>query len=230
MKQEDKQNMEKYGKDFKELTFKQKVNHIWEYYRWYILSFIIGAVIISSLVISIFTPQEVHDVDIVLAGKMNYDETQPEVVKSYKEMFNADLGLSIVDWDNMGEMGMAMLQKIPLLVKTDELDVLGLEPMMFESYTRQLGADMFVPLETIPEFSGLLEKYEDRLVTYNQKYNDDQELVEAEEHIYGIRISKFANIPCITANDEFIIGVTTTVKDLEKTAQLLDYLLDEGNE
>lgn len=149
MKQEDKQNMEKYGKGFKELTFKQKVNHIWEYYRWYILSFIIGAAVISSLVISIFTPQEVHDVDIVLAGKMNYDETQPEVVKSYKEMFNADLGLSIVDWDNMGEMGMAMLQKIPLLVKTDELDVLGLEPMMFESYTRQLGADMFVPLETI---------------------------------------------------------------------------------
>lgn len=222
--------MEKYGKSFKELTFKQKVSHIREYYGWYIVSAIIGIMVISSLFISIFTPQEVHDVDIVIAGKMNYDETQPQVVQSYKEMFNAELGLSIVDWENMGEMEMAMLQKIPLLVKTDELDVLGLDPTMFESYTRQLGADLFVPLETVPEFKGLLEKYEDRLVTFNQEYNDNDELVETEEHVYGFRISKFANIPCITANDEFIIGVTTTVKNLDKTAQLLDYLLDEGNE
>lgn len=222
--------MEKYGKDFKELTFKQKVSHIREYYGWYIVSVIIGIIVISSLVISIFTPQEIHDVDIVIAGKMNYDESESQVVQSYKEMFNADLGLSAVNWVNMGEMEMAMLQKIPLLVKTNELDVLGLDPTMFESYTRQLGADLFVPLETIPEFKGLLEKYKDRLVTYNQKYNEKDELVEADEHVYGIRISKFANIPCITANDEFIIGVTTTVKNLEKTAQLLDYLLDEGNE
>lgn len=222
--------MEKYGKSFKELTFKQKVRHIWEYYGWYMISAIIGIMVISSLFISILTPQETHDVDIVIAGKMNYDESEIQVVQSYKEMFNADLGLSVVDWANMGEMEMAMLQKIPLLVRTDELDVLGLDPTMFESYTRQLGADLFVPLETIPEFEGLLEKYKDRLVTYNQKYNDNDELVETDEHVYGIRISKFTNIPCITANDEFIIGVTTTVKNLEKTAQLLDYLLEEGNE
>lgn len=223
-------DMEKYGKRFKELTLKQKISHIWEYYGWMIISVMIGIVVISNLIISIFTPQKIYDVDVVIAGKMNYDETQPEVARTYEEMFNANLELSIVDWDNMGEMGMAMLQKIPLLVKTGELDVLGLEPSMFESYTRQLGGDLFVPLETIPEFEGLLEKYRDRLVTYHQKYNDNDELIETDEHVYGIRISKFTNIPCIKANDEFIIGVTTTVKDLEKTAQLLDYLLAEGNE
>ena len=141
-------------------------------------------------------------------------------------MFNDDLELSIVNWEQMGEMEMAMLQKIPLLIKTDELDVLGLDPTMFESYTRQLGTDIFVPLETVPEFKELLDKYEDRLMTYNQRYDDNEELVEADEHIYGIRVSEFANIPCITANGEFIIGVTTTVKDINKTVQVLEYLLE----
>lgn len=222
--------MEKYGKNFKELTFKQKVSHIREYYGWPIVSVIIGIIVIVSLGISIFTPEKVHDVDIVLAGKMSYDDSETEVIESYEELFNADLVLSSVNWESMSELEMVMIQKIPLLVQTNELDVLGLDPSMFENYTKQYGTDLFLPLEEIPEFKGLLEKYEDRLVTYNQRYNEDEALVETEEHILGIRISKFANIPCIRANDEFIIGVTTKVKNVEKTAQLLEYLLDEGNE
>lgn len=222
--------MEKYGKRFKELTLKQKVSHIWEYYGWTIISVIIGIVVITSMCISIFTPEKVHDVDIVLAGKMSCDDSQTEVINSYEEQFNADLVLSPVNWDVMTELEMVMIQKIPLLVQTNELDVLGLDPSMFENYTKQYGTDLFVPLEEIPEFKRLLEKYEDRLVTYNQRYNENEELVETKDHILGIRISKFANIPCIRANDEFIIGVTTKVKNIEKTAQLLEYLLDEGNE
>ncbi len=219
--------MERYGKTFKELNFKEKVAHIWEYYRWYILSVIIGVVMLSSILVSVFTPQELHDVDILIAGKLNYDETQPEVVESYKEMFNADLGLSNMNWEaQMGQMEMAMLQKIPLLVRTNELDILGLEPTTFQSYTRQLGVDLLIPLETVPEFKELLEKYEDRLMSYNEKYNEDQQLEEVEEHIYGIRVSEFANIPCITANEEMIIGVTVNVKDINKTVKVLEYLLE----
>ena len=219
--------MERYGKTFKELNFKEKVAHIWEYYRWYFLSVIIGVVMLSSILVSVFTPQELHDVDILIAGKLNYDETQPEVVESYKEMFNADLGLSNMNWEaQMGQMEMAMLQKIPLLVRTNELDILGLEPTTFQSYTRQLGVDLLIPLETVPEFKELLEKYEDRLMSYNEKYNEDQQLEEVEEHINGIRVSEFANIPCITANEEMIIGVTVNVKDINKTVKVLEYLLE----
>ena len=219
--------MERYGKTFKELNFKEKVAHIWEYYRWYILSVIIGVTMLSSILVTAFTPEELHDVDIVIAGKLNYDETQPQVVESYKEMFNADLGLSIVNWgEQMGQMEMTMLQKIPLLVRTNELDILGLEPITFQSYTRQLGVDLLLPLETLPEFKELLAKYEDRLMSYNEKYNEDQQLEEVEEHIYGIRVSKFANIPCITENEEIIIGVTVNVKDINKTVKVLEYLLE----
>ncbi len=219
--------MERYGKTFKELNFKEKVAHIWEYYRWYILSVIIGVTMLSSILVTAFTPEELHDVDIVIAGKLNYDETQPQVIESYKEMFNADLGLSIVNWgEQMGQMEMTMLQKIPLLVRTNELDILGLEPITFQSYTRQLGVDLLLPLETLPEFKELLAKYEDRLMSYNEKYNEDQQLEEVEEHIYGIRVSKFANIPCITENEEIIIGVTVNVKDINKTVKVLEYLLE----
>ena len=219
--------MERYGKSFKELNFKEKVAHIWEYYRWYILSVIIGVAMLSSMLVSTLTPEAVHDVDIVIAGKLNYDETQPQVVESYKEMFNADLGLSIVNWgEQMGQMEMIMLQKIPLLVRTNELDILGLEPTTFQSYTRQLGVDLLLPLETVPEFKELLAKYKDRLMSYNEKYNEDQQLEEVEEHIYGIRVSKFANIPCITENEEIIIGVTVNVKDINKTVKVLEYLLE----
>ncbi len=219
--------MERYGKSFKELDKKEKVKFIWEYYRWIILSVIIGIVVITQLVAAMLTPKEVNDVDILIAAKLGYDETQPQVVSEYKENFNTGLDLTAIDWENMNQMDMVMLEKIPLLVTAKELDVLGLSGEAFESYVRQLGPDMFIPLDTLPEFEDLLEKYKDRAVISGYELDEDEQLIRIDDHVYGIRSTKFKNIPCIVENEEVILGVTASVKDLEKTAQVLDYLLEE---
>lgn len=218
--------MERYGTPFKEFTFKEKVAHIWEYYRWHILGTIVGGVFLISLLVTVLTPPRVYSVDIMLAGKTISNETQQEDIERFAEEFDTQLNVTVIDWNNVSEMGAAMIQKIPLLVGIGELDVLGVSPEAFDSYLRQSGSDMFQALDTIPEFEALLEENKDRLVVSGYTTNELGEIIEGEEHVYGIRVDSFKNIPSIVGTEEMVLGVTTTAKDIVKTEEMIAYLLD----
>ena len=216
--------MEQYGKNFKQLTFKEKLEYIKEYYLWYIVSTIIGVTVLSSIFISAFTPKEVFEVNALVAGGINYDHTEPEVDTYYKENFNTDLNLSILDWKNMGELENAMIQKIAVMIQTRELDILAVPKSAFEMYASQEG--VLTPLDEIPELAGLLKEYEDRLVTWDKKFTDELVLADVEEQVYGIEVSNFPNIPCITIDDDFIITVTGVVDNMPNTIDTLKHLLE----
>ncbi|WP_069998782.1 hypothetical protein [Cellulosilyticum sp. I15G10I2] len=233
MKLERTDRMEKYGTPFKELSFKKKTQHIWEYYRWYIASVIIGIIILGSLVLTMFRPQKEFAVHVVIAGKVISDETQQQDIERFESEWDTNLSISSVNFESVGQLEMVMMQKIPLLVRTGELDILIVSKNTHMNYLNQGAVDMFLPLDTIEELKPLLEDKKDSLITSehievsttDDDYREKIEALKNEGHIYGIEVNALPGIPSLELTEELVIGITGTVKDLSKTIEVIEYLL-----
>lgn len=217
--------MEKYGITFKEMNKKEKVKHIWEYYRWHILATVIAVVMIFSLGKTILFPEPPDEVDIVIAAQMYTNTDYNSVLQQFKEEFKTGLDLMNINWED-AESAFVMLQKIPLMITTDEMDIFGTSSDAYEDFVKIYGEDMFTPLEDIPALSDLLEKYKDNLITCDYVNDENGNKIATENHVYGIRVDKLSNIPCIDANEEIVIGLTSRVKDLDKAIVMLKYILE----
>ena len=218
--------MEHYGMRFKEMDKKQKVKHIWEYYRYHILATIIAVAVIGALGKSILFPPPADEVDIMLAGQMYLDTNSTEVAEQFKEEFQTGLDFNNMSWDNDPQIASVMFQKIPLLITTNELDIMAIADTTFEKFTQIYGKDMFMPLEEVPELKDLLEKYKDQLFTCDKAIGEKGELVDAQSHVYGIKVKQFSHLPCIINSEEMIVGLNPKAKDFEKSISMLKYILE----
>lgn len=219
--------MERYGKRFKDMSKIEKVKHIWEYYRYHILAVIIAICVVGALGKTILFPEPPNDVDIMLAGQMYIDDTQyNEVCNEYKEQYKTGLNLNNINWEGDAQLVAMMYQKIPLLMTTKELDVMAISTDTYENFVSNYGADMFQPLEEVPELKELLEKHKDKLFVYDKIKDKDGNLVDAPKHVYGIKVEKFSHIPCLQANEEMIVGLNPAAKDFEKSINMLKYILE----
>ena len=217
--------MEKYGSTFKEMNKKEKIKHIWGYYRWHILATIIAVVMIFSLGKTILFPEPPDEVDIVIAAQMYTSIERESVIQKFKDEFKTGLDLTNVNWED-AQSSMVMVQKIPLMITTDEMDIFAASSDAYENFVQIYGEDMFTPLENIPALASLLEQYKDNLVTCDYVRDENGNKIATQEHIYGIRVDKLSNIPCIEANEEIIVGLTSKVKDLDKAIDMLKYILE----
>ena len=217
--------MEKYGVTFGEMNKKEKIKHIWGYYRWHILATIIAGAMIFSLGKTILFPEPPDEVDIVIAAQMYIGIERESVIQTFKDEFKTGLDLTTVNWEDP-QSSMVMVQKIPLMITTDEMDIFAASSNAYEDFIQLYGEDMFTPLEDLPALSSLLEKYSDNLVTYDYVMDENGNKIATQEHIYGIRVDKLSNIPCIEANEEIIVGLTSKVKDLDKAIDMLKYILE----
>ena len=217
--------MEKYGITFEEMNKKEKIKHIWEYYRWHILATIIAVVMIFSLGKTILFPEPPDEVDIVIAAQMYTSIERESVIQKFKDEFKTGLDLTNVNWED-AQSSMVMVQKIPLMITTDEMDIFAASSDAYENFVQIYGEDMFTPLENIPALASLLEQYKDNLVTCDYVRDENGNKIATQEHIYGIRVDKLSNIPCIEANEEIIVGLTSKVKDLDKAIDMLKYILE----
>ncbi len=219
--------MEQYGMRFEEMNKKQKINHIWEYYRYHILAVIIGTVVIGSLAKTILFPEPPNAVDVMFAGQMYIDINANEIKEQMKEEFGAGIDFSNVNWEEDAEIASIMFQKIPLMITTDELDVMAIATAQYENFATIYGEDMFMPLEDIPELSDVLEKYQDSLYICDKTVDDEGNLIDAEPHVYGIKTDTFSSeLSCIVSSEEMIIGLNREPKDLDKAVSMLKYILE----
>ena len=185
--------MEHYGIQFKDMDKKQKVKHIWEYYRYHILATIIAIGVVFSLGKTMLFPEPPNEVDIVMAGSMYIDSTQEEQVReNFKEEFKTGLDLNAIDWNGDIQFAAIMNQKIPMLFSAKELDIVALQTETYERFAKTYGKDM-----------------------------------PTEEHVLGIKVNKFKNIPSIIESEEMVIGINPEAKDFEKTINMLKYILEQ---
>ena len=218
--------MEQYGMKFEEMNKKQKIEHIWEYYRYKILAFVVGVCVVIGLGKAILFQDPPNDVDITMAGQMYIDVNYSDVTDQFKEEYQTGLNLINVNWEEDPQTASIIYQKIPFLMSTDELDVMAIATNTFEGFAQIYGEEMFTPLEDIPEMSDLLEKYKDRLFVCDKIVDENGDLVETKSHIYGIKVDTFSNIPCIIASEEMIIGINPKAKDLDKAISMLEYIIE----
>ena len=219
--------MEQYGMRFEEMNKKQKVNHIWEYYRYHILATIIAIVVVGSLAKSILFPPPPNEVDILFAGQMYIDETANSIKDEMKETFGAGVDFSNINWETDAQVASVMFQKIPLLIRTEELDVMAITTARYEHFATLYGVDMFMPLEDVPELSDLLEKYKDSLYVCDKAVDEEGNIIDAEPHVLGIKTDAFSdNLSCIVATEEMIVGLNPQAKDFDKAVSMLKYILE----
>lgn len=219
--------MEKYGISFKEMNKKQKVKHIWTYYRYHILASIIAIIVVGSIGKSIFFPKPANLVEVIISGPLYMNDGQYTVAEKFETDYRIGLSLTALDWESSDQMVTAMYQKIPALLTAKSLDILALPVSQYEEYTKIHGEDMFVPLEDVPELSKVLEEQKDNLFIYDKGIDEEGNIIDAKEHVYGIKVKSFPTISCIEHNDEMVIGLTSTMKDRDRSIKVFKYLLGD---
>lgn len=219
--------MEKYGISFKEMNKKQKVKHIWTYYRYHILASIIALIVVGSLGKSIFFPKPANLVEVIISGPLYLNDEQYTVSDKFESDYRIGLSVTSLNWESGDQMVTAMYQKIPALLTAKSLDILALPVSQYEEFTKIHGENMFVPLENVPELSKVLEEQADNLFTYDKGIDEEGNTIDAQEHIYGIKVQSFPTISCIDYNEEMVIGLTSTMKDRERSIKVFEYLLGD---
>lgn len=205
---------------FKSLNKKQKLEHIWEYYRFHILGTLIGVILLTSLVQTIVTgKRNQYDVNVVVSGKLSYDEKIVDQTKEeWLQKFNADLELLAMDWD-VNNMSRAVNEQVLMLrMQARECDILALSPMRHEGFLTQLDYDLFLPLDTEPKLQQLLKNNEDKLIKSKSKE-------DGRTYVYGIEVDGVGNIPGVQVGESFIFSIISVPKNKDAAVELLMYLL-----
>ncbi|PHV71240.1 hypothetical protein CS063_05990 [Sporanaerobium hydrogeniformans] len=218
--------MEKYGKDFKELSRNEKIWYLWEYYRRPALAIVIAVILVGGLLVNMLKPREVNEVDITIAGGLITNDDLDNEMTRYKEEFNTGLFVTAIDWNMMSELVMVMQQKIMVMMQSKELDILVLPTDTFKQNLANSAGSMFIPLDEIPELAEIIKSHEVIRTGDVTAVDRNGEEREMEEHIWGIKVPKLAHLAGIDEHEEMVIGITATAKDVTKAANMVDYLVD----
>lgn len=205
---------------YKDLTKKQKVEHIWEYYRWHIIGTIVGTILVVSLLTTMFGPRPpANAVDLVVSGRMALDsDTLDAFNESFYEGFEAGVTTIACDWSATDMVSATNEQLLALKFQVQECDILAISPIRHEGYMNIEDFEALAPLDEIPELSDILVKYADSLIT---KVN-----TEGEEHVYGVQVPMLNHIEGIVLGEEVVVSLLSYTKDQEKAIQVMKYILE----
>lgn len=204
---------------YQELPLGKKLEHIWEYYRWYFLSVIMAIVIISYIIYIIVKPTPTYSVDLLMTGTfVTTDQDTQLVNEKLHTDFDANLQLDFLDWNSENQYTMNMYTKILALASTQQLDILIVPKAVYEQYAAQENK-LIVPLEGISKLEKILETHQDQLFRAVD-INDNQ------EHIYGIKIEKLDEKLGLASDEEYILTVVESVKNVDQTVAVINYLLE----
>ena len=212
---------------FKALTKKEKIEHIWEYYRFHIIGSIIGIFFIANMLVTVFGPKPPEPVaNVVIAGSYvgddeKIDQFRNDIENIIDQGGNGKVNLNIlsVNWEHQSEMTMAMEQKFMIMFQMREVDVLLLEKEKFDSYVDKLDSTMYQPLESIPELAQILEANKDNLVM--RKFPDD-----AGERVYGLFVKDNIKLKDMGLGDNYIISIPVVANNPDHAAEVIKWLYE----
>lgn len=226
--------MEKYG-SFKDLTLRKKVEHIWIYYRYYILAAIFAVFVIASLINTFFmTPESLLDV-IMLDSNPSADSDPAPFAEfmdtygyeNYEGAVTVNTNLRFYDAAEL-----ALLEGTDLSAAEQEnydreqilftLMAAGNTEILFgqnEFFLNYAHAGMLMDLTTIlsPE---LLSRYEDQLI-----YTTESDTVEAYPCAIALSGNKW-----LSENGYYetcYFGIMYLTDNPEIAAQFAEYLLND---
>ncbi|MGL4363337.1 MAG: hypothetical protein ACRCSG_08765 [Cellulosilyticaceae bacterium] len=206
---------------YKDLNRKQKISHIWEYYKGYIIGSIAVILVAGSIGSAMLRPRPVqHAADLIVTGKMIYDEEQLEITaQKMEEAINGGVEVMANDWEANDMITSTNEQTLSLRFKAKECDVLAIAGGRHQRFLNIEDFDPFYMLDTIPELEKLLEENEEHLIKGISK-------ADGKEHVFGIRTDVFKNLEGIELGETYSVSILSSQKDLDAAVALVKYILE----
>lgn len=209
---------------FKELTFKQKLIHIWEYYKWHII--IPVAAVISAVSIGLAVYENCKD-SVLYAVFINTQMTDT-TAETFMDEFVDYAGLDMkgkkitldttlyINQKNSDINSVSSSQKLLAMFTSIEMDVIICNQDNFDYYAAQ---DSFVELsEVLP--ADFLSQHEDLLMSAVGK--------DGKEHIFGISVKDSPKLAEYHAFlEDPVLTVPVTRMEEENIKLFLSFLLGE---
>lgn len=210
---------------FKDLTFKKKLEYIWDYHKWKI---IIAAVVISiaaSAVPSLIENSKEVALYAAFINTQLADQDDSPLLADFAEKKGIEMEHKrmrldcsmIINYKNPDQFSMLSSQKLAAMFASNTPDVIVQDN---DTYTRYAAMGVYADLEDVlgKEF---LEKHKDLLV-----YADGQG--DAGKHAYGIDIS---DSPILTEQKAYLVpavySICINANQKENSVKFLEYLMGE---
>ncbi|WP_186579625.1 hypothetical protein [Aquibacillus kalidii] len=200
--------MPKLREQLQNMTFKQKVEHIWEYYKFPIIGTIVGIVMIVSLVTSIMGNEESFQITVINEEPSTIDEFT--LADNLNNNFN-DFNI-IVDMINaegsFANISFEESQKLLVRAASGDIDLLMLDENVFKELLAQ---EAFAPL--------------DQFLSLDELEIKKQSLFYGKSNIiYGISTSDIPNLEQFSSLQDKVLCVFGKVSDKEDVKQFLSVL------
>jgi hypothetical protein len=210
--------------DMKDMTFAEKLGHLWEYYKW----FAIGAVVLIIVTISVVSSVIENSKELVYGGMVVNltvsEEGNTYLKEGWFEALGADSDQQKIELDTMYMPDM----DTPTYTETSRANVTKITTMITAGYVDYILADAyavhylcsggsFSALDTVlPE--EILEQFEGKLVTYE----DDK-----ETYLVAIDISDLPFVKeHVMSKDKTYIAFPGNTGRTERNAAFLQYLMN----
>lgn len=213
---------------FRELSLKQKLEHIWIYYKWKIILPILSIVAAVSIGISVYENSKDSLLYAVFLNSGFNDETSDAFMDDFIDYAELDMKRSKVTLDasmyihrtdgTSDTSSVSSGQKLLAMFTSIEMDVIIGDQANFEYYAKQ---GSFVALDEIfPE--EFLQEHTDRLVVTEDP--------DEKEVCLGIRITdsrKLKDIGAYQDEEPIILAVPVTHMEDENIVKFVNFLLEE---
>ncbi|PNV62542.1 hypothetical protein C0033_08245 [Clostridium sp. chh4-2] len=206
------------------MTLKDKIWYIWEYYKF----FIIGVVCAVGIIISVGTTMYNNRFDtalycVVINNRTSEAGNQNQVLEELKDYLNLsdvreivyDSSMFISYGDNTNELGYATMAKISALVASRELDIMIADTDSIDNYAKLGGMTNLE--EILP--ADLYEKVKDRIYyTMNEEGVSQPCAVSLEDTKFAADMNLVMEPP--------LIALFSNSEHTENCIALLHYIFD----
>ena len=212
--------------DMKDMTFKEKVGHLWEYYKWFAITAVVLIIATVSVVISVVENSKELAYGGMIVNLTVTEEGNTYLKEGWFEALGGDPKQQKIELDTMYIPNMEQ----PTFTETSRANVTKITTMITAGQVDYILADAyavhylcsggsFSALDTVvPE--ELLAKFEGKLVTYE----DDEETYLVAIDITELSFAKTH----IASPDKVYIAFPGNTGRTEQNAAFLEYLMNWG--
>lgn len=206
----------------REMTFKEKLTYLWEYYKLHALFTILAIAVIAYAVYEFVTP----DIETKLYVAVIDNPVEPEVLEDYEAGFaqylqidpkREEITLNPQFYFNTdGDYAMNMRQVLVTYVAAQDVDIIIAPKSEFESYSYY--GYMYSLSDLLP--TDLYSKLSESFYIGTQEDNP-------EEKVYGLYLNEaalFKDNQRISADNPYILGVIGNARRTENSVEFIRYL------
>jgi len=216
----------------REMTFRNKLEHIWEYYKFHIIAIVVFLIFIGSIINTVWiNPPAETALTISWHSGLTFDDQLEELRHALEEKVLDDSKnerIDIVNFLGLEEdpmANMANIQRLAAMVAAGVIDIFVLNTAQFEEFT---GTGYLQPMDTVLNEireidSALYSRIEDKIIY--APFSIDAETTD--ERIMGI---EFSNTPLLTElrffEQERYLGISVTAGNIENAARTIIALFE----